>query len=183
MAMTFPKLQRLSKPAQPDRFGLADSALGSVLLAWQDKALVRVHVLPAGGENYIHELFQDWHWRPDLKRDDKAAEKFVKTALFPKNKWTGVFPSDLTLGFYGTDFQFEAMRKMLKVPSGKTVSYGELARAANAPRAARAIGTICSQNPLALIVPCHRVLAANGLGGYGLLGLGMKRQLLEWEAK
>ena len=183
MATTFPKLQRLSKPASPDRFGIADSALGHILIAWQNDAVIRLHVLPAGGEKYVPELFQDWEWRLNIKRDDKAAQKLIGTALFPKNKWTGVFPSDLTVGFHGTDFQWEAMRKMLKIPSGRTVSYGELARETGAPRAARAIGTICAKNPVALIIPCHRVLAANGLGGYGQLGLGMKRQLLDWETK
>ena len=183
MRQSFPKLTRLSNPASPDRFGIAETPLGAILFAWQDKALVRIHVLPAGGENYIHDLFHDWEWRLRMTRDDKAAATVASKALFPANKWTGVFPDDLTLGFYGTDFQYEAMAKMLKIPSGKTVSYGDLAKATSAPRAARAIGSICARNPLALIVPCHRVLAANSLGGYGLLGLGMKRQLLEWEAK
>lgn len=183
MASTFPKLTRLAKPASPDRFGIAVSSLGNLLIAWQQDAVVRVNILPAGGEDYVHELFQDWEWKAKMTRDDKAAQKLVNDKLFSKGTWTGVFPSDVTLAFYGTDFQWEAMRKMLKVPSGKTKSYAEIAAAANAPRAARAVGTVCAKNPLALIVPCHRILASQGrLGGYGY-GSAIKRQLLEWEAK
>lgn len=183
MASTFPKLKRLSKPATPDRFGIASSPVGHTLIAWEKEAILRLSILPAGGENYIHELFQDWQWKLGIPRDDKAAQQLINDVLFAKGKWTGVFPSDLTLGFYGTDFQWDAMNKMLKVPSGKTVSYGDLAMAAKAPRAARAIGSICAKNPIALIIPCHRILAANGkIGGYGY-GSAMKRQLLEWEAQ
>lgn len=183
MRASFPKLIRLSKPAQADSFGIAVSPIGNLLIAWEKDTVVRIHILPVGGENYIHELFQDWEWRLKIKRDDKAAQSFVTKSMFAKGSWTGVFPADVKVGFYGTDFQWTAMQKMLKVPSGKTVSYGDLAAAANAPRAARAIGSICAKNPLALVVPCHRILAANGgLGGYGY-GPALKRQLLEWESK
>lgn len=67
------------------------------------------------------------------------------------------------------------------VPRGEVVSYGELAALAGRPRAGRAAGTFCAQNRFGLVVPCHRVVAAHGLGGYGSLGPGYKRRLLELE--
>jgi methylated-DNA-[protein]-cysteine S-methyltransferase len=67
------------------------------------------------------------------------------------------------------------------VPRGEVVTYGELAALAGAPRAARAAGTFCARNRLALFVPCHRVVSAGGLGSYGSLGLDYKRRLLELE--
>ena len=67
------------------------------------------------------------------------------------------------------------------VPYGETVTYGELAALAGRPQAPRAGGAFCSQNRLPLIFPCHRVVAAGGLGGYGSLGVEYKRRLLELE--
>jgi methylated-DNA-[protein]-cysteine S-methyltransferase len=67
------------------------------------------------------------------------------------------------------------------VPYGETVTYGELAALAGRPQAPRAGGAFCSQNRLPLIFPCHRVVAAGGIGGYGSLGVDYKRRLLELE--
>ena len=72
----------------------------------------------------------------------------------------------------------EALRR---VPYGETVSYGELSALAGRPQAPRASGTFCAQNRLPLILPCHRVVAAGGIGGYGSLGSEYKRRLLELE--
>jgi len=67
-----------------------------------------------------------------------------------------------------------------QVPFGDTITYGELARRAGAPGAAQAVGAIMGSNPLPIVVPCHRVLAADGLGGFGG-GLVTKEWLLGWE--
>jgi methylated-DNA-[protein]-cysteine S-methyltransferase len=67
------------------------------------------------------------------------------------------------------------------VPHGETVTYGELAALAGHPNAQRAAGTFCANNRYPLILPCHRVVAAAGLGSYGSLGVEMKRRLLELE--
>ena len=67
------------------------------------------------------------------------------------------------------------------MPYGETVTYGELAALAGRPTAARAAGTFCARNRFAVVVPCHRVVAAGGLGGYGSLGLEYKRRLLDVE--
>jgi methylated-DNA-[protein]-cysteine S-methyltransferase len=67
------------------------------------------------------------------------------------------------------------------VPHGEVVTYGELAALAGRPGAARAAGTFCAQNRLAVFIPCHRVVAAGGLGGYGSLGGSYKRRLLALE--
>jgi O6-methylguanine-DNA--protein-cysteine methyltransferase len=138
MAKSFPKIKRLDTAATPDRYGIADSPVGFFLAAWQGPLLVRLHLLPAGAEKRVHEFLADWEWPSDLTRDDTRAARLVSTALFPKKSWTGRFPADLQLGFFGTDFQWDVMRQMLKIPSGKTMSYGALANAANAPKAARA---------------------------------------------
>ncbi len=80
-----------------------------------------------------------------------------------------------------TPFQREVAETLRAVPYGEVVTYGELAALAGYPNAQRAAGTFCAHNRLALIVPCHRVVAAGGLGSYGSLGEGYKRRLLELE--
>ncbi len=67
------------------------------------------------------------------------------------------------------------------VPWGEVVSYGELAALAGRPRAARAAGSFCAENRFALIIPCHRVVASDGIGGYGEAGPALKRRLLALE--
>jgi methylated-DNA-[protein]-cysteine S-methyltransferase len=68
-----------------------------------------------------------------------------------------------------------------RVPFGETVTYGELAALAGHPNAQRAAGTFCAGNRFPLFVPCHRVVAADGLGSYGSLGVDYKRRLLALE--
>ncbi len=80
-----------------------------------------------------------------------------------------------------TPFQRAAAEALRAVPYGETVTYGELAALAGRPGAQRAAGTFCARNPFALVVPCHRVVAAGGLGSYGSLGVAYKRRLLELE--
>jgi len=80
-----------------------------------------------------------------------------------------------------TPFQLELVRALRRVPYGEVVSYRELARAAGRPNAQRAAGTFCAQNRFPLVLPCHRVVAANGIGAYGSLGVDYKRRLLELE--
>jgi methylated-DNA-[protein]-cysteine S-methyltransferase len=79
-----------------------------------------------------------------------------------------------------TGFQRACCEAMLRIPYGATVTYAELAAAAGSPRAVRAAGQACATNPIAIIGPCHRVLAAGGFGGYGG-GLDQKRALLALE--
>jgi methylated-DNA-[protein]-cysteine S-methyltransferase len=81
-----------------------------------------------------------------------------------------------------TPFQRALVDALRAVPYGETVTYGELAALAGRPGAARAAGALCATNRFAVIVPCHRVVAAGGLGGYGELGLAYKRRLLALEA-
>ena len=80
-----------------------------------------------------------------------------------------------------TPFQHALVDALRAVPYGETVTYGELAALAGRPGAARAAGALCATNRFAVLVPCHRVVAAGGIGGYGALGLVYKRRLLALE--
>ena len=80
-----------------------------------------------------------------------------------------------------TAFQRDLLRALRRVPWGEVVSYGELAALAGRPGAARAAGTFCAWSQHALVVPCHRVVASDGIGGYGSSGVELKRRLLRLE--
>jgi methylated-DNA-[protein]-cysteine S-methyltransferase len=87
---------------------------------------------------------------------------------------------DLPLDAHGTAFQKRVWNAMLAIPFGAVKSYGAIAADLNS--AARAVGMACGANPIPILIPCHRVVAANGLGGYsGEGGLGTKRLLLDHE--
>ena len=110
----------------------------------------------------------------------KKWHRTTETAL--KNTLAGKKSKLPTLDWAGkTDFQKSVWRQMLKISTGKTKSYGEIAQAISKPKAVRAVGGACGANPIPVLVPCHRVLAANKkLGGFSG-GLDWKRSLLKRE--
>lgn len=83
----------------------------------------------------------------------------------------------------GTLFHRALAEALRSAPYGETVTYGELAALAGSPNAARAAGTFCAGNRYPLVIPCHRVVAADGIGGFGSLGVDYKRRLLELEGQ
>jgi O-6-methylguanine DNA methyltransferase len=108
-----------------------------------------------------------WH------RATEAALKNILAGRAPKK-----FPP---LDLAGTDFQKAVWNALRKISPGKTKSYGEIARAIGRPKAVRAVGGACGANPVPVLVPCHRVLAADGkIGGFSG-GLARKRALLARE--
>jgi len=82
---------------------------------------------------------------------------------------------------WATPLQSDIVEALRRVPRGEIVSYGELAALAGRPRAPRAAGAVCATNRFSFIVPCHRVVGANGIGGYGDAGVEVKRRLLALE--
>ena len=89
---------------------------------------------------------------------------------------------DLPLAPEGTPFQREVWSALTAIPYGETLSYGELARRLGRPAASRAVGAANGQNPIPIVIPCHRVIGADGsLTGFGG-GLAIKRRLLDFEA-
>ncbi|HET8696976.1 MAG TPA: methylated-DNA--[protein]-cysteine S-methyltransferase [Gammaproteobacteria bacterium] len=141
--------------------------------AWVDEQgrLVRFNLDAAGAERVY----------PQARRDDRAiahVRKQVKEYCAGKRT-----DFDLELAPRGTEFQQAVWKALLAIPYGETRSYGEIARAIGQPTAARGVGSANHSNPIALIVPCHRVIGADGsLTGYGG-GLPLKRALLAHEAE
>jgi len=116
---------------------------------------------------------------PGSRRDDEALAA-VRTQL--EEYFAGTRTAfDVPMRLEGTGFQRAVWAQLCAIPYGTTVSYGELARRVGNPKASRAVGLANGRNPVAVIVPCHRVIAGDGsLGGYGG-GLDRKRALLDLE--
>ena len=113
-------------------------------------------------------------WRSWLRLTERA----LKRALAGKTP-DRLPPLDLSIG---TDFQRSVWNALKRIPAGNTKSYQEVAQSIGRPRAVRAVGQACGANPIPVLVPCHRVLAANGkLGGFSS-GLEWKRMLLARES-
>lgn len=115
--------------------------------------------------------------------DGSAAQAWELCARFVRHlAGERVEYGDVALDLGGvTPFQAALVEAARSVPWGEVVSYGELAALAGRPGAARAAGTFCAENRFALIVPCHRIVAADGIGGYGAGGVALKRRLLALE--
>ncbi len=125
-------------------------------------------VAPQNKRGPVPVQIRKWHRMTEdaLKR----ALKGVKPGEFPPLDWTGT-----------TEFQKSVWQAMLKIPRGKTKSYGEIAGLIGRPRAVRAVGNACGANRVPVLVPCHRILAAHKkIGGFGS-GLDWKRSLLRRE--
>lgn len=87
---------------------------------------------------------------------------------------------DQKIVLVGTAFQHTVWRAIAAIPAGQVATYGDIARRINNPKAVRAVGTACGANPVPYLIPCHRVVAANGLGGFSS-GLDLKKKLLTAE--
>ena len=112
-----------------------------------------------------------------IRRWHALTTKAVKATLAGKTP-AELPPLDVSAG---TDFQQRVWEELLWIPAGETRSYGEVAKSIKKPKASRAVGGACGANPIPLLIPCHRVLAANGkIGGFSG-GLAWKRKLLERE--
>jgi methylated-DNA-[protein]-cysteine S-methyltransferase len=152
-----------------------DSPLGPLALLASDAGLMAVH-LPGGSPG------DDPHWPEGTVADDDhpvlVAARQQLDEYFAGDRRTFDVPLDLR----GSTFQVKAWRYLATIPYGQTSTYGEQARALGDARKARAVGAANGRNPVAIVLPCHRVIGANGsLTGYAG-GLPTKRALLEFEA-
>jgi methylated-DNA-[protein]-cysteine S-methyltransferase len=154
-------------------YGYHPSPIGELLITWSDDALTGLHMVQHNGDDTAGPLAG---WR----RDD-AALRTVHEQL--RAFFAGeLFNFELRLRMEGTPFQRLVWEGLLGIPFGATISYAELARRIGRPGASRAVGAANGRNPIAIVVPCHRVIGANGtLTGYGG-GLERKEWLLRHEA-
>lgn len=124
-----------------------------------------------------HEAPRAGHAPPPLVRSHPLADRLSAYFAGEAVEFDDV---EIDLEEY-SPFHRDLAGALRSVGRGQVVSYGELAALAGRPGAQRTAGSFCARNRMAIIVPCHRVVSANGLGSYGDLGVGYKRRLLELE--
>jgi methylated-DNA-[protein]-cysteine S-methyltransferase len=135
--------------------------------------------LLADEENLISLSFTDPNFK-ELKAK-KNSDRFEDIILqLNQYFFEGRQTFDLEYKLLASDFQVAVYEEMLKIPYGKTTSYSDLSQQIGKKKAFRAVGTACGKNPLPLIIPCHRVLGKNDLGGF-TGGLNIKKFLLRLE--
>ena len=115
----------------------------------------------------------------EAKKDSKSF-KYIITQL-DEYFFEGRKKFDIAFKISPTNFRLKVYQEMQKIPYGKSITYSDLAGKVGSPKAFRAVGTACGKNPLPLIIPCHRVKAQSGLGGF-TGGLDIKRFLLNLES-
>lgn len=167
------------------RSTLFPSPVGPLFLAASDKGLVALEFdkrLP--GQQSIRPNPRNLRQEQENKRvtfdESSAAMRPYQAQL--EEYFSGVRRNfTFSLDLRGTDFQIACWRALLAIPYGETRTYADIARAIGKPHAFRAVGMANNRNPIAIVVPCHRVIATDGtLCGYGG-GLDLKRRLLELE--
>lgn len=157
-------------------WGVHPSPFGPVFVAATGRGLCQAAFLGFDGDPSEEEarLARSWS-AATLRRDDDATGSWA-ARLFDHG--TGRTP----LLVQGTNFQVQVWRALLRIPEGRVASYGQIARVVGRPRAARAVGAAVGANPVAVMIPCHRVIRGLGAAGGYRWGEHRKRALLGWEA-
>ena len=174
-----PTLKKSETPAISTEYGFGSSSLGKILLAMQGPAVVRISI----GDTEKELLTNAQTYFPTIRENktnpaiSAALEQLNCLLDEPAGEWT------LPLDLRGTDFQKQVWSGISKVPVGTTVTYQQLAISIGRKSSVRAVASACGANPVAIVVPCHRVLRSDGgLGGYRW-GVDRKKELLRREAK
>jgi epoxyqueuosine reductase len=157
-----------------------DTPIGAVGVASTEKGLAYVELPRASGcgmRGWLHHHSLEGRCVESDERNRPAIDQILEYLGGERTAF------DLTLDLRGTPFQRQVWLALLDIPFGERRSYREIAEAVGRPNAVRAVGTANGSNPVSLVVPCHRVINANGkLGGYGG-GLALKARLLELESR
>jgi methylated-DNA-[protein]-cysteine S-methyltransferase len=154
------------------RYDLVDSPVGELVLAATERGVCRISYTVDGAEESLARTFGVRVLRSPLDELRRELDEY-----FEGRRREFDLALDLRVG----GFQEAVLRELARVPYGHTDTYGHLAAKVGRPRAARAVGMVMNRNPIPIVLPCHRIVGANGaLTGYAG-GLNRKRALLELE--
>ena len=163
--MSFPKIS----------YQFKTSSFGETLIMSNEKGLCGLAFCDHfGRDNALDDMKLRWP-KASYKQDTIFSDKEFKSIMDKTKK--------VELCLLGSKFQVQVWKALLKIPTGKVISYTTLAKYIGKPKAVRTIATAIGKNPLCWLIPCHRVLRANGeLGGYHW-GLNVKRNMLTYESQ
>ena len=155
------------------RYDLVDTPVGELLIAATDRGLARIQFDTEGREEEaLARVFGNRVLRSPIDEVRRELDEY-----FEGTRREFDLPLDLRVA----PFHADVLRELARVPYGRTETYGALAAKVGRPKAARAVGTVMHRNPIPIVLPCHRIVGANGsLTGYAG-GLDVKRRLLQLE--
>ena len=156
-------------------FGFSESPFGEIIVARTWDGICDLQFLDFNRLETIHELAQRWGQYTPTTQSDTMAQT-VERVIFED------YDHPIKLDLHGTDFQPQVWHELQNIPFGTTATYQQIAERIGKPKAVRAVATAIAQNPVAMLVPCHRVIHSDGTIGEYHWGCELKRQLIEWEA-
>jgi len=146
------------------RYGFHDSPFGTCLIGMTEQGICNLWFVHRDSREQISKMFRE-EWKAARITEDSESVRMVAGTIFsspdPRDR------ASLKLYLRGTNFQVKVWEALLKIPEGSLVSYSGLARWLGRPTAARAVANAVANNPVAYLIPCHRVLrSTGGIGGY-----------------
>lgn len=158
-------------PQSHPTFGFSASPFGECCIVFSNDGICAL-TFPETREGAFIDMAHRFP-ETNFKQDDVKAEKLIKS-IFEEGKSPKLNP-------IGSDFQQSIWRALQQIPKGKTATYAQIAEAIGRSKAVRAVGTAIGANPIAYLIPCHRIIRSDGsLGGFRW-GLECKTKMLEWE--
>ncbi|OED38000.1 hypothetical protein AB834_01150 [PVC group bacterium (ex Bugula neritina AB1)] len=154
-----------------------ESPLGKFILASTPKGLCHIFF-----EEDPNKAFKDLQERFPNARFKRMRDRFQQDVLFLlKGEWDK--NQEIKLHVLGTPFQFKVWKSLLKIPVGRLSTYLKIAQSIGNPKASRAVGNAIAKNPMAFVIPCHRVISSDGrVGGYRW-GVTKKISMISWESR
>lgn len=164
-------------------YGVHESPFGNAMVATTTRGICGLSFMTPGQVSLaLDELRR--RWPNALLQENIEATRRVARAVFGDSRGQfGTAPdASLSLFLKGTNFQIRVWEALLRIPAGRAVTYADIAREIGQPTAARAVGAAVGQNPVAYLIPCHRVLRKSGLFGNYHWGASRKKAMLAWES-
>ncbi|MBE92105.1 MAG: 6-O-methylguanine DNA methyltransferase [Idiomarina sp.] len=160
------------------QYGVNETPFGKIFVAMTPRGVCRIEFLGSrSADEILVDIGKDWP-KGSLVQNDNATN-YVANVLFSRLKDGQSNP--LSLHVMGTNFQVAVWRALLRIPSGQLASYSQIANALGYPNASRAVGNAVGSNPVAMLIPCHRVIQKSGaIGGYRW-GSTKKEMIQAWE--
>lgn len=154
----------------------AESPFGKIIVGSTEKGVCHLFF-----EEDEHLALSDLKNRFPNAQYHQMVDKFQQDALFIfQNDWQQL--DEIKLHLKGTEFQLKVWEALLTIPMGELTTYGSVARTIDKPKASRAVGTAIGSNPVAFLIPCHRVIKASGKSGGYMWGSTRKSAIIGWEA-
>lgn len=157
-------------------YSFAESPFGNIIVASTDKGICHMGFMDSN-----EEAFKELKAKFPNAKYQQVVDFTQQNALFIfTQEWDKL--QKIKLHLKGTKFQLKVWETLLKIPKGNLVTYGNIAEKINNPKASRAIGTAIGSNPVAYLIPCHRVIRGNGESGGYMWGETRKSAIIGWEA-